>query len=360
MLGTQKRRLKKIHREAGEWISKMDRGLSGQEHEALIQWLARDPLHSDAFEKQKRNWGRLDSLVDWRPEHSAEMNPDLLAPSKSSPAKILWYSGILLGGCAALVMLGLFVSHPGEIENNPEVIGNDEIATQVLMDGSVLLKHGFARYEVKYTDEERRIDLIEGEVYFDVAKNPNRPFIVSTTRGDVRAVGTSFNVKVSEQEMRLLVEEGVVAFRTPEPKNQVQEVEPAELDADEQIFDIEKKEPLYVSANQQVTVYGAGVGQPTIVELVTVEDVKREISWQHRKLIFKDESLRKISTEFNRLNQVQLVVAESNLAEITISGSIASDNIDGFLHLLEIGFGIASEQIDDKTILLYDPLTKNP
>src|SRR5207302_9320325 len=59
--------------------------------------------------------------------------------------------------------------------------------------------------------------LLEGEGLFDVAKNKKRPFIVMAGDTQVRAVGTSFTVKLlPQQPVQVLVREGVVEIKRPE------------------------------------------------------------------------------------------------------------------------------------------------
>ena len=48
-------------------------------------------------------------------------------------------------------------------------------------------------YPAEFSDKERHVK-IEGEAFFEVAKNIDKPFIVSTSRADIKVLGTTFNV----------------------------------------------------------------------------------------------------------------------------------------------------------------------
>lgn len=74
-------------KQTGAWIGKLDRGLTADETEELETWKIADPRNARVFEKQQRNWKRLDSVVDWKPEHALEMNPDLLARGSARSKK---------------------------------------------------------------------------------------------------------------------------------------------------------------------------------------------------------------------------------------------------------------------------------
>jgi len=67
-----------------------------------------------------------------------------------------------------------------------------------------------SKIDVNYTKTQRSINLVYGEALFDVAKDAERPFVVQTDQGAVRAVGTVFSVRLVNDEVAVLVEEGIV------------------------------------------------------------------------------------------------------------------------------------------------------
>jgi ferric-dicitrate binding protein FerR (iron transport regulator) len=71
-----------------------------------------------------------------------------------------------------------------------------------LMDGSkVVLNSGSSlKYAKNFKSDLREIELI-GEAYFEVTKDPNRPFIVRTGQVSTQVLGTSFNIKAFENEV---------------------------------------------------------------------------------------------------------------------------------------------------------------
>jgi transmembrane sensor len=76
------------------------------------------------------------------------------------------------------------------------------------------------------------------------------------------------------------------------------------------------------------------------------------LSWQHRLLDFNAVPLADVVVEFNRRNRVQMVIQDQELASIPISASFHSDNIEGFLRLLEAGFDARVERHGESEILL--------
>jgi Fe2+-dicitrate sensor, membrane component len=89
----------------------------------------------------------------------------------------------------------------------------------LLPDGTQLILNScsYIRYPKQFAENERRVEL-EGEGYFKVAHNEEKPFIVNTSRMDVRVLGTSFNIKsyATDEIVTVSVENGKVQVEVPE------------------------------------------------------------------------------------------------------------------------------------------------
>ena len=70
---------KRIDLEAAAWLVKRDRGFTAVEQDEFHHWLSSDPRHGEWLARHQGTWGEFDQLAQWRPEHSVEPNPDLLA-----------------------------------------------------------------------------------------------------------------------------------------------------------------------------------------------------------------------------------------------------------------------------------------
>ena len=82
-------------------------------------------------------------------------------------------------------------------------------------DGSIVELNRGAALKVDYTPEMRRVELVSSEAHFDVAKYPDRPFIVSAGGVDFRAVGMAFNVKLTGDSVELLIARRGTMMRFP-------------------------------------------------------------------------------------------------------------------------------------------------
>jgi transmembrane sensor len=91
--------------------------------------------------------------------------------------------------------------------------------------------------------------------------------------------------------------------------------------------------------------------EPQIATL-TPREIERVLAWQHRLLDFNATPISDIVAEFNRRNVTQLAVLDPELAATRMSATLRSDNIDGFVRLLEAGFGVRATQRGEGEILL--------
>ncbi|GAA0195780.1 hypothetical protein GCM10009122_60060 [Fulvivirga kasyanovii] len=102
------------------------------------------------------------------------------------------------------LLLGACAGHSIETGDNFEVVE--------LPDGSVVYLNHHSAVDYDKDFEARTIE-VTGEAFFEVTK-ANIPFVVKTAHGEVRVLGTEFNVKTAADELEVEVEEGVVELKT--------------------------------------------------------------------------------------------------------------------------------------------------
>jgi transmembrane sensor len=179
---------------------------------------------------------------------------------------------------------------------------------------------------------------LRGEAIFSVAKAPDRPFIVDANGVRVRAVGTAFNVNLQSRKVVVLVTEGQVQVIPPRSGS------PRSVDGG-------PPEGRIVAAGHRTFV---SFDQPAPLEIhpVTLETMARELEWQPRQLEFNDTPLAQVVAEFNSSNRVKMVIDVPALATIPVGASLRSDNVEGFVRLLEASFHIRAERRSDNVIVL--------
>lgn len=322
---------------AADWLARRDRTLTASEQDEFLQWLAADPRHGEWFALHRSVVGDFSALARWRPEHSEEPNPDLLAPPRR---KIHWLAPALLAAAAAIALTMVWW-RPAHASLSPAVAAPTELKRLILEDGSsVELNHG-AVVTTEFTATQRRATLVRGEALFTVAKNPARPFIVRAGGVDVRAVGTAFSVRLDAAAVEVLVTEGRVALAREtrqETGDRRQETGPAS-----NLPPVSS--PLFpeIAAGQRATV-SLTTSEPPQIVTVSPQTIAQQLNWQPTLLDFSSAPLAAAVAEFNRRNRVQFVLADEELAAMSIIASIRSDNVEGFAKFLAAAPGIQIER----------------
>ncbi|MBA4136724.1 MAG: hypothetical protein C0518_05350 [Opitutus sp.] len=323
---------------AAEWTLRLDRGLTAAEQDDYTQWLAADPRHRDAIAEQRWGWDELDRLAGMQDSVHAVPDPDLLAPPVRRRASVVLFWPQLLA-LAAAVALGAFVWWPREttelVAANPSYALAAPIEERALEDGSVVALNRGAVLETHFTPGERRVHLVRGEANFTVAKNSARPFVVHANGVNIRAVGTAFNVRLDPKSVEVLVTEGKV------------QVTPPAASAGSSAPEI----PLLEAGHRTVVRFEPAAPLPQVVP-VNESELERALAWQPRLLDFTDASMSAIVSEFNRRNPVRLVLADPALEQLRLSASFRSDNVEGFVRLMESDFGMRAEWRGETEIAL--------
>ncbi len=338
----------RIDREAAEWVVKQDDGLSAAEQDDFFQWLADDPRHGERYARHSQSMVDANLLAEWRPEHSSEPNPDLLACQGFSRGWVKWGGGLLAMAASIALALSLILdSGPGSRGDRALQTAHivaDAYQYEILNDGSQLDLNEGSEIEVNYTEEKRLVRLISGEVYFKVAKNPDRPFVVEVNGTEVSALGTAFNIRYQSEAVEVVVTEGRVRW---------------ERSLDEAQAKIEKGKLTYremVSGQKSIIDSEDDISDHLVIEAVAEEELESILGWRHKVLDFDSTPLEKAVEEFNRRNRIQLVIADRILLNEPIVGSVRSDNIDRFVLLLEAAIGCEVDRSDPEVVVLRKKL----
>jgi transmembrane sensor len=174
-----------------------------------------------------------------------------------------------------------------------------------LSDKSRIWMNSDTRLRVAFDSQQRRVELIRGEAFFEVARNVSRPFVVAVGEHAVTAVGTAFVVRYEESRTAVTLVEGKVAISSSSPT-------PGEVS------------PAILTAGQRLTLPPAGV--PKIDE-PAIESV---LAWRHGEVVLNDTPLREAVSEMNRYDKTTIVVEGSAIETLNISGLFHTGDNEGF------------------------------
>jgi transmembrane sensor len=201
------------------------------------------------------------------------------------------------------------------------------VSTVPLSDGSSVTLNTDTQVHVELAPHERRVNLDQGEVFFDVAHDPSRPFTVTVADERIIAVGTQFLVRRQNGNIRVLVTQGRVQI---EHVGSSPGAAPTSLDA----------------GFEARTMQGA-----LLIDQPAATQIEQLMSWRTGHLLFRDTTLTDAVAEFNRYTSRKIVIADRGIAGIRIGGSFRSDDIGAFLWLVQSGFPVKVEQRSDRIVL---------
>ncbi len=291
--------------------------LSPEENLRFQEILNQDPEKQAQAEEFRKIWDSVGSAADAK-SYDLDAEWDLIQKklpvtgTASIPARsLLFYTtriaAVLVVGLL-LVFSWLYVTRMAGTEkiiadNNPvEVLLDD--GTQVTVN-----RHSWIRVKKKFSLSERKVYLA-GEAWFEVARDPSRPFVIDAGTAMVEVLGTRFNVNAHKESatVEIVVESGIVAV-TPKQAPQEQIVLKA---GNSGTYNKEKKElKLIPSSNPN------------------------KISWKTRELFFENSSLQEVADLVNKVYNTNLVIINQELASCPITVTFRDQSLEAVLHVLE-------------------------
>ena len=192
---------RKVARQAVEWFLIEQSGqATSAELAASARWRARDPEHLRAWNKVQQVSGQLEHA-------SALLPPGVAAPVLRRPQRRAAMQTLL----ALMALPGAWMLYRQEVlADYRSAVGQRRELS--LPDGGRLLLNTDSAVDVDYTGNERLLTLRRGELLVETRPDPagNRPFIVATPHGRIRALGTRFIVRLDDEGSRVTVLEHAV------------------------------------------------------------------------------------------------------------------------------------------------------
>lgn len=184
----------------------------------------------------------------------------------------------------------------------------------VLADGSMVWLNAESKltFPETFSSDTREVYLT-GEAFFDVAKNPAKPFIIHLKNGDVRVLGTSFNVKAFEGDgtIETSVLTGKVAF-IPEP----QETK-------------EHRDTILLTPNQK-----AVYQKLSKITRTASTNSNEDRAWIDGTLVFKSERLDNIATILERTYGKKVILQSEAIKSCRITGTFRNNTLEEVIMLI--------------------------
>lgn len=306
--------------EAVEWLVRVEaKDASDADFDAFAEWLAANPDHANAYEHADRYWqglarvdrGKLEAFQRRRAAGAA-------ASGSASPLRLKDRTGgwlTALASAAAVILVVLFgvVDPLGRDSVEPERLvyqsAKGEVRTIELEDGSRVTLGADTTLIVALQHDTRAVELQTGEAFFDVAPNPASPFDVRSGELRVRVTGTQFDVQRKGSFAQVAVAEGAVDVSLATAANGP-----------------DRNATTTLESGQRVVVHRSGEAGK-----VSGFDPAQVGAWRQNRLFYEDVPLEAIIADLNRYRAQEIRVADRRAADILVSASFDSRDIDAVL-----------------------------
>lgn len=290
---------------ASEWAVRLAADpLSPAEERAFGVWLEQDPNNQARLDRYQRIYLRLGETVP-RLVDAGQLVEEPMAAPVIRPSGVLfrrWATG--LAAAAAIAIVAVWWTGRPQLLSTP-VAQRQSVA---LADGSQVELNARTSLAVKLRRGGRLVRLEQGEAFFQVARDPSRPFLVETPAGTVRVTGTSFNVRsAGPGQLEVTVLEGSVA------------VSPGALGS-------AQEGGFALTAHDQLVFDGARSG----VRQLSPDATADALAWREGWVVFENESLGSAVQRFARYHGREIEISPE-AAKLELGGRFKLDELDEFL-----------------------------
>lgn len=282
----------------------------------------------------------------------------LADPKSGRPARMITLMKRLMIAAAivaAVAMVVLFALRPAKlaaplameqarVRQNTEVVARPGVRSKlILSDGSCVWLNSDSRlvYHRNFNTNTREVEL-EGEAFFSVVKDAQRPFIVHTSGMIIKVLGTSFNVKSYPRENTIeatLIHGSIEVMKKKEPQ-----AAKVILRSHEKLIFKKDLDSLYTvqlpgSADRHAA--GASTASSPDISIMhlpanVADSSLEETSYVYNKLLFDGDTFAELAVKMERWFNVRISLRSEKIATYRFRGVFENENIDEALRALQL------------------------
>lgn len=290
------------------------------------QWVAENDANKKHYEQLKQIWDASENLIvnaDVDEEAAWSRLQQRIRTEEGKKQKVFLWKKTAVGIAAGLL---LFIT-AGVFYNswNHQVLtlaSNDSVLTDTLSDGTVvtLNKHATLSFPRTFSGNERAVTL-NGEAFFDVAPNKQKPFIIKANESKIKVVGTSFNVNSSAEQTEVIVTTGIVEVSKNEHR-------------------------VVLHPNEKALVSNGG---NSIIKQLNEDQLYNY--YYSKEFICNGTPLYKLVDVLSQAYGKEIVIANRNLSGLPLTATFRNESLQDVLAVISETFNISVTQENGKIIL---------
>lgn len=303
---------------------------TSDEDQIVHAWRAESDTHEKYYQDFKTIWNASKSLqsasgIDendaWKrfKERASAKEPSDVLPFVQKKKRLNW---IRVAAALVIIAGGLFGVNVLFRDNTITLTSQNDVLVQRLPDGSVITlnKHSSLVYSKNFNEKTRAVTL-NGEAFFNVAPNKQKPFDINVGKVNVRVVGTSFNIKEDSAATAIIVETGVVKVSMDKESVQLQPKEKVVIPRNATRLKVDKNDDLLYNYYRTKTFE---CFKTPLYELVDA---------------------------LNKTYDVQIMIANDKIRSLPYSSTFKNESLTEILKVITETYNLSMEQKDGKIIL---------
>lgn len=292
------------------WLVLMRSGnVNPRQRQQFEVWLQQDDKHRAAYADAEALWLSTAQVLSKTGVAKQQVKTINTAPNPDPASRLKRLPGFAAAASLLIVIwLGWSAYGNGWLSDYSTRAGEQKQIT--LTDGSSVFLNTDTAIAVAWTDNRRTIMLRQGQAEFKVAPNADRPFVVVAGATSVRALGTVFEVyREASGRVDVTVYEHAVNVS------------------------LENNPDSLATVHEGERLAYTGHGQLPPPRQVNINHSK---AWQRGKLIFHDQPLADVVANLNRYSQAKIVLADSTVGKMRVSGVFPTDTLAAINELRQV------------------------
>lgn len=310
--------------------------LSAGELVHLQEWLAASAQNQEIYAEIVEGWElakhfelpievNIDRAFDKFRATTQEPVPTTITTKSPTPVRRLW-PAISAVAAIGLLLIGVIWAWQSTQSSNSmmvETIATTPRTLVTLPDQSVVTLNKGAKISYDENFDKRQIQL-DGEAFFEVTKNPKKPFTILTKNTATTVLGTSFNINNEATKTTVTVFTGKVSFADRAGKNGSLILTPTDRG-------------IYQLDNQSLSKE----------EKIALEN----INWQKENITYQDQALSEILPALEAFYNISIKLNEPTLSNCTFTGSFNRASLSNALESLSFGMNLTFTQEENQILL---------
>ncbi|NQY24298.1 MAG: FecR domain-containing protein [Campylobacteraceae bacterium] len=299
----------KLENEASYWYSCNKEGLSLSQEKLFLRWINADIEHKKNYDSITKIENICASFDD---EYLNNLEQEVLLTAKRSKifGNLKYYASaavFILAICVGAFKVNEYYS-PSYI--NTLISETKPIKEVLLPDDSLLSLDAKTKINISFYVSERRVELLQGQVFFNINRDVKRPFIITSGSTQIQVLGTSFEVKKLDKRTIVRVSSGKVKVSYVYNENKAPRI------------------LSLLTKGDEITVNS--LGKVTALKKVALDNIAL---WRNNKIFFDNISIKEAVNELSRYITKKIEV-DDKIASLAITGKFFLDKPNKFFEAI--------------------------